>query len=70
MEEMIAKTNGNFDKLVEEMAAKVMEVGFRSLYDKAKYYDSSWSDTLNYNHKEMKATIKKELRRNWKPQGW
>lgn len=66
----ILKTNGNFEKLVKQSADDILDPTFRALYEHIRAGYTITEDTLFYHLKEVKATLKKDLRRNWKPQAW
>ena len=65
------KTNGNFEKSVNN-AADCIDDEMRILYLHLQDFGASEKliSLLNLRTKEIKKQIRKELRRNWKPQDW
>lgn len=65
------KTNGNFERCVNN-AADCIDDEMRILYLHVQDLSGSEKliELLNIRTKEIKKQIRKELRRNWKPQDW
>lgn len=64
------KNKKNFDLLVENSINSAIDAAVRSMFNKAKFYDQSLTTNLSYNIKDIKENLRREFRKNWKPQDW
>lgn len=68
---MIYKSNGNFNRLVNQAADQMIDESMREHCDSLNAMGKEKElEMLLSKIKEIKKSIRKELRENWKPRNW